>query len=1307
MKLKKKISAAIITLLLFSIVPQQVLVQAEAASETKTYSGARAASNDLGELFLGGNYMELGISNWGDFGTVGAKPENFNGTSATVNRKNIGMSVAHDGFDAPNAKPMDYYLPGTPEERFAVGYQIGEKTYSASNMALDSSGSNLNIMLTDVTDESDIAEGKLQAKIVSVWIDTMEITQIVSFSENDKVFKNEVTIKNISTETWDNARYMRSLDPDNTVDISGGSAYTTKNTVTHTIEQDGIALVKAEAIKGEPYPLFFYSSDIKAKGSIFGFDNDNPYEDKAYDNPAARGVPIVDDIGMTMTWESHNALAPNDSETYVYYTSLDSRDPLDIIADIDNRVEGFTENENNDGTIDGKYRVAISGGRLQDTIDANYLTVNNLPLGLTLGEVTRVSDTELEFTLKGQAINHESQNSVTNASLTVGRENILVGVKDITSETFKITFFDKAKAYIKSSTVTESVYGSGEVTGDINVKISDSYLKESLTNGDIVIINLPEGLSYTLERVSDTEFIIKVTGTAEVIGDVLNASITIKGSALVGSQDQDVSTNTFYINFTDKEPFLFIENPILKESVANDGSFTEAIKLKLYNATFKDKSVIDEIYSVTDAVYGIHFPEGIEIDSFTIDSSTEMTVILKGKATNAASLHNISDAQLSINKGIVTINDPDLVLTEDTIASNTISFYFIDDNAMIELVNSKLYIEMDNSISEKLVVKSKNGTFDPSISLDDITVNNLPNGIILNELLLFSDSELILTVAIPVVADLALDSTAKFASISINASKVTGATDRLTTQSFAFIARKNDDVTWDIIRNGNALQTSVSSHLNLIKEVTGSKVTWKSSKPEIVLTEGVVARSSLKKDEEVKLTATFKLDGVTVTREFNIIVVMIQSSPTTTKPKDTVNISAQSPSNTNVVPLTLEKSDENGKLSGSVSISDSEAKEIVNQTKDDMNKLVIIEVPDSFDSDEFTLNIDKEASKKLSENQVIVEVHNQGAVASIDGATLSTLSGDLYLRLIPVKAEQEQEHVKGEIQALAQTKKINTVGQPLKVETNLDNKNVTLYLPLDGVKIPNNEAEKQQLFKRLGVYASYDNGEDALITGTIVEREEGKFGIEFTMNQAGTFSLAAVSASADKYIIGYPDGEFKPNESVTRGQIALMFARNMGFVTTGEYTDQKYSDLSGKHYANQAVGFMSEASLMNGYEDGTFKANKSMTRAEVMSIAIKYLGIEIHNTADVSFNDTSNHWAKYIIEAARKIGLIDANEVDFRPNDELTRIEAVYLLNLLFEREPVASTAKPSFSDVSPDTPGFGQIEESVKEFSGVFIEVK
>lgn len=293
---------------------------------------ARSRVNHSGELFLGGRYIELGISAWGDFGTRDSKPDNFFGTKA---RPSIGMSHDPDGFAEGAELGMDYFLPGSPEERFVVGYQDS----TGQNYSSNSERMNAKEMNTTVVDHSN--GENLAATIKSTLTGKMSVKQNITFNQDKAFFRNEVTISNISGENWTSARYMRSFDPDNTKDLRG--AYPTRNEVLKTQENgDEQAVIVAKTYhdsdpvfrqNGSRMPIFFYSNDLRAKVSNFGFSNRDPYVAEAYANADAFGTTSDSDSAITITFDA-GPLAHGQSAKFIYYTSLDEREFDKVIKDI-------------------------------------------------------------------------------------------------------------------------------------------------------------------------------------------------------------------------------------------------------------------------------------------------------------------------------------------------------------------------------------------------------------------------------------------------------------------------------------------------------------------------------------------------------------------------------------------------------------------------------------------------------------------------------------------------------------------------------------------------------------------------------------------------------------------------------------------------------------------------------------------------------------------------------------------------------------------------------------------------------------
>ena len=353
------------------------------ASLSPVAPGARSATVD-GEVFLGGNFIELGLSSLGDFGTLGSKPDGFFGTAV---RDEIGMSVDRDGFDVGEDLRADIFLPGTPEETWVVGYVSDGSTFTGSNNAV--LGRSV-IQPNSVVDTS--SGDTLSATSIGTFNSSLEIEQDISFEVDDKFFKNTVTLTNVSGEVLDDVRYMRSFDPDNTVDIEGSSGFSTINTIRGTIEEDGFAAVIAENINGDSdglgdSPIFLYSNDPRARASYFGFTNTNPYVSDAYDAPPARGSSRTADIGITMTFDV-DSLDPGESTTFTYFTSLDERSFDEVVDDLNQDPVA----EDDSVTTDEDTSITFDVLSNDSDPDGDTISVEDFDTSGTLGLVTDNGD---------------------------------------------------------------------------------------------------------------------------------------------------------------------------------------------------------------------------------------------------------------------------------------------------------------------------------------------------------------------------------------------------------------------------------------------------------------------------------------------------------------------------------------------------------------------------------------------------------------------------------------------------------------------------------------------------------------------------------------------------------------------------------------------------------------------------------------------------------------------------------------------------------------------------------------------------
>ena len=155
------------------------------------------------------------------------------------------------------------------------------------------------------------------------------------------------------------------------------------------------------------------------------------------------------------------------------------------------------------------------------------------------------------------------------------------------------------------------------------------------------------------------------------------------------------------------------------------------------------------------------------------------------------------------------------------------------------------------------------------------------------------------------------------------------------------------------------------------------------------------------------------------------------------------------------------------------------------------------------------------------------------------------------------------------------------------------------------------------------------------------------------------------------YIVGYDDGTVRPNGKITRAEVATIFFRLLTDESRDAYWCQTndFSDVSASDWFNNAISTLTNAGILDGYEDGTFRPNGNITRAEFATIAVRFFDLTYEG--EDLFPDISDHWARDYINQAAAAGFVNGYEDGtFRPNNAITRAEAVTLVNRTLERKP-------------------------------------
>ena len=155
------------------------------------------------------------------------------------------------------------------------------------------------------------------------------------------------------------------------------------------------------------------------------------------------------------------------------------------------------------------------------------------------------------------------------------------------------------------------------------------------------------------------------------------------------------------------------------------------------------------------------------------------------------------------------------------------------------------------------------------------------------------------------------------------------------------------------------------------------------------------------------------------------------------------------------------------------------------------------------------------------------------------------------------------------------------------------------------------------------------------------------------------------------YVIGYPDGGVHPHATITRAETATVFFRLLTEKMRKDNLTKYHSfrDVPQGAWYNAAVATMAKLKIITGYPDGTFQPDAPVTRAEFAAIAARFDEKSARTTA--SFRDIYGHWAERYISRSAELGWIRGyTDNTFRPDQSITRAEAMALINRVLNRNP-------------------------------------
>lgn len=164
------------------------------------------------------------------------------------------------------------------------------------------------------------------------------------------------------------------------------------------------------------------------------------------------------------------------------------------------------------------------------------------------------------------------------------------------------------------------------------------------------------------------------------------------------------------------------------------------------------------------------------------------------------------------------------------------------------------------------------------------------------------------------------------------------------------------------------------------------------------------------------------------------------------------------------------------------------------------------------------------------------------------------------------------------------------------------------------------------------------------------------------------------------YASGYEDGTFRPNNNITRCELAAMIARliNGDDIADGSYVSS-FPDVAADAWANKYIGFLEDKGILSGYEDGTFRPYNTITRGEMCAVIARAQKYDIISVDDMFTDVTDADWAKDYITTLASMNIVSGYDGTlFGTYSPLTRAETVAIINRVLDPSTAIVTFTPN-----------------------------
>ncbi|NDI34415.1 S-layer homology domain-containing protein [Chengkuizengella sediminis] len=482
---------------------------------------------------------------------------------------------------------------------------------------------------------------------------------------------------------------------------------------------------------------------------------------------------------------------------------------------------------------------------------------------------------------------------------------------------------------------------------------------------------------------------------------------------------------------------------------------------------------------------------------------------------------------------------------------------------------------------------------------------------------------------------------------------------------------------------------------------------------------------------EVEVTAedgeTKKTYTITVTRDAPPI-----SDESTPKPRSNsdsnsnskvkekvVNVEIGTVGDSEVISTTpiTQISNKDGSIIDDVTLIPERVEDVVDSLNGSNDKTVRIVIPDEEDKvTEVNVTIPASSLSLMENADANFEIYTINTRIIVSNSSLDKFNEDLFFHLIPIKQEDEKKELEDRIKKdeqvlnIANDGEIQVIGRPINIETNMQSRPVTLILPLKNKFL---QGVRQNNLDNFVVFIEHSDGSTEMIKGKIVTYHDNELGLQFDIDNFSTFTMLYIedlTGSHTPYIYGFEDGTFRPDDFITRAQMAAMLSRNLS-ETFDEDNSLPYQDITQNHWAFEEINILKQQGIMEGYTNGHFGPEDHITRAQMANIIDRWVQNQCEKNThaymfcesideEFDYTDvTSDYWAYDSILLNKTYGIMTGfHDNSFKSEEKLTRSEAVRILNQLIKRGPLYGIDTSGFTDVHPDHWAFYEIIESTLE---------